>query len=246
MIPPENPVAVVTGASSGIGAAVALRLVSSGVRVAVMARRRDRLEELAAKADAQMLLLPVDLRDEEAVLEAFRQVRERWGGVDILINSAGLGRDAPLLSGETAAWREMLEVNVVALSICTREAIRSMRERNDRGHVIHISSITAHRVSAGASVYTASKAAVRSLTESLRLELHEAGSAIRVSSISPGFVDTEFTDNYHARAYSTRGEHDLFPMLQPEDIADAVIYVLSQPEHVQVHDILVRPTDQHT
>jgi NADP-dependent 3-hydroxy acid dehydrogenase YdfG len=186
----------------------------------------------------------VDLRQESDILAFFRAIRQRWGGVDVLINNAGLGHKQSLLDGDTEAWRDMLEVNVLALCICTREATRDMRQRGGKGHVVHISSMSGHRVPGGSGMYSATKFAVRSLTEGLRQELRQAGLDIRVSSISPGFVETEFAARYHQSEEKAETLYSQFPVLQPDDIANAVIYMLNQPEHVQIHDMLVRPTQQ--
>ncbi len=245
----RGKVALVTGASSGIGAACARRLAAEGLRVAACARRRERLDALAGE-NAAIVPFPVDLRDEAATLAMFAAVRERLGGVDVLVNDAGLGRRAPLAGGEAgtadaaAAWREMLEVNVLALSICTREAVKDMRARGDAGHVIHISSMAAHRVPEGSGLYSASKFAVRSLTEGLRQELRELKSGIRVTAVSPGFVETEFAAVYTGSEDVARKTYARFKCLAPDDVADIVLFALSRPPHVQIHDVLVRPTDQ--
>ncbi len=235
-------VALVTGASSGIGASVARALAGAGLKVAALARRAERLEGL--REAGEVLPLPADLRDEAAIARAFSAVRERWGGVDVLVNNAGLGRKAPLTSGETGAWREMLEVNVLALCVCTREAVADMRRRGDEGHVIHVSSMSAHRVPAGSGVYSATKFAVRSLTEGLRLELRELGSGIRVTAISPGFVETEFAERYHGSAAAAAETYGRYKVLEADDVTQALLFALSAPSHVQVHDLLVRPTAQ--
>jgi NADP-dependent 3-hydroxy acid dehydrogenase YdfG len=237
----------VTGASSGIGWAIATALAEAGMKVAACARRGDRLEALAASLpDAELLGVPTDLRDEASLAALFATVRARWGGVDVLVNNAGLGHAAPLVSGETARWREMLEVNVLALCVCTREAIADMRGRGDRGHVFHVSSMSGHRVPEGSGVYSATKYAVRSLTEGLRKELRALDSAIRVTAISPGFVETEFAERYHQSAAAAKETYSRFKVLEPADIADAVLYALSAPDHVEVHDVLMRPTAQST
>ncbi|MEM9006296.1 MAG: SDR family NAD(P)-dependent oxidoreductase [Cyanobacteria bacterium P01_F01_bin.86] len=242
-----TPVALVTGASSGIGQAIARTLAQASYRVALCARRSDRLQDLQkdlTAAGAEVLICPTDLRQESAILALFQTIRQTWGGVDVLINNAGLGRKAPLMSGATEAWQEMLDVNVLALCICTREAIQDMRQRGDRGHVVHISSLSGHRVPGTSGIYAASKFAVRALTEGLRQELRAANSQIRVSAISPGLAETEFAEKYHASAVVAQEVYGRFPVLQPQDVANAVAYVLSQPEYVQVHDILVRSTYQ--
>lgn len=241
------PVALITGASSGIGYAIATRLATEGYRLALCARRCDRLTALANLLQAkgvEVLTYGVDLRHEADILAMFAAIRHAWGGVDVLVNNAGLGHKESLLEGETEGWRDMLEVNVLALCICTREATRDMRQKGGSGHVIHISSMSAHRVPQGSGVYAASKFAVRALTEALRQELRAANSAIKVSSISPGFVETEFAAKYHHSEAKAQEVYGQFPVLQPEDIANAVAYVLAQPDYVQVHDLLLRPTQQ--
>jgi len=238
-------VALVTGASAGIGQAVAEMLARSGMRVAVWARRVDRLKELEkALPGAEIFPLAVDLRDERQILDGFAKIRDKWGGVDVLVNNAGLGHLSPLVSGETDKWREMLEVNVLALCICTREALADMRNRGDEGHVIHVSSMASHRVPPESGVYSATKYAVRSLTEGLRQELRALGSKIRVSALSPGYVETEFAAHYHQSEEEAKRTYGRFKVLEPRDLAEAVRFVLAAPPHVQVHDILLRPRDQ--
>lgn len=241
----KGKVALVTGASAGIGRTVAKMLAENGMRVAVCARRAERLAELAAEVPAaDWLTRSVDLRDEAEIGALFAEIRRRWGGVDVLVNNAGLGHDAPLSSGRTEHWRETLELNVLALSVCTREALSDMRRRGDDGHVVHVSSMAAHRVPPGSGMYSASKFAVRALTEALRQELREAGSRIRVSAVSPGYVETEFAAHYFKSQEAARKTHGRFKVLAPADVAEAVRYLLSAPPHVQVHDILMRPTEQ--
>lgn len=242
-------VALVTGASSGIGRATAARLAREGMRVAVAARREDRLEALAAELSAggaDVLAQPADLRDERSIARLFDAVRTRFGGVDVLVNNAGLGHAAPLTSGETELWREMLEVNVLALCVCTREAVRDMRARGDDGHVIHVSSMAAHRVPPGSGVYSATKYAVRSLTEGLRQELRELGSGVRVTAVSPGFVETEFAAGYHKSEEAARETYSRYRVLEDADVAETIAWVLSAPPHMQVHDVLMRPTEQRS
>jgi 17beta-estradiol 17-dehydrogenase / 3beta-hydroxysteroid 3-dehydrogenase len=240
-------VALVTGASSGIGRAVAAALAALGLRVAAAARRVERLEELRAEVGAAELLpLGVDLREEEQILQMFERVRAEWGGVDVLVNNAGLGHDAPLIGGSTAEWREMLEVNVLALCVCTREAILDMRRSGAEGHVVHVSSMAGHRVPPGSGVYSATKFAVRALTEALRQELRHDHSRIRVSAISPGYVETEFAERYHKSQAAAEKTYGRFKVLEPLDVANAVRFVLESPPHMQVHDILLRPRDQES
>ena len=244
--PAQRPVAIITGASSGIGLAIARRLASDGYNLAICARRKDRLTEVAdrlKRQDIDVLSQTVDLRDEAQILDFFTAVKSKWNQLDVLVNNAGLGHKESLMTGKTEAWREMLEVNVLALCICTREAISLMQPANS-GHILHVSSMSGHRVPAITGVYSASKFAVRSLTETLRRELRAANSKIRISSVSPGIVETEFAEKYHQSAEKADNTYSQFPVLQAVDIANAVSYALSQPEHVEVNDILVRPTQQ--
>ncbi|MFG6097946.1 SDR family NAD(P)-dependent oxidoreductase [Leptothoe sp. ISB3NOV94-8A] len=244
----NRPVAAITGASSGIGSAIATRLAADGYDLALCARRQQRLTELADTLSQQhgaaVLTQSVDLRDESQILAWFSAIATRFNHLDVLINNAGLGYQESLTSGSTEKWRETLDVNVIALSICTREAIKLMHNLGkDQGHVVHISSMSGHRVPSS-GMYSASKFAVRALTEGLRQELRADGSAIRISSISPGFVETEFAEKYSGSREQAQQVYNQFPVLQPNDIANAIGYVLSQPDHVQVHDILLRPTQQ--
>jgi 17beta-estradiol 17-dehydrogenase / 3beta-hydroxysteroid 3-dehydrogenase len=239
---------VVTGASSGIGAATARALARAGAAVTIGARRADRLEALAAEIRAEggcVAVRATDMRREDDVVALIGAARESFGGVDVLVNNAGLGRGAPLSSGATEVWREMLEVNVLGLAIATREAIRDMDRRGVAGHVVHVSSMAGHRVPGPDSgMYAATKFAVRALTEALRQELRTRKSAIRVSAISPGHVFTEFADVFSGRAGAQAEIDARGKILEPRDVAEAILWIVTQPPHVQVHDVLVRPTAQ--
>jgi NADP-dependent 3-hydroxy acid dehydrogenase YdfG len=239
---------VVTGASSGIGVATARAFGAAGARVTLAARREDRLhalgEELGA-AGVEVLVVRTDMRVEEQVVSLIARARERFGGVDVLVNNAGLGRAAPLSSAPTAYWREMLEVNVLGLSIATREAVSDMERRGVAGHVVHVSSMAGHRIPGTASgMYAASKFAVRALTEGLRRELRERQSPIRVSAISPGYVDTEFSAVFAGAPGAPADLTRRLKVLEPDDVAAAILWIVGQPPHVEVHDVLVRPTAQ--
>ncbi len=246
-----RPVAIVTGASSGIGLAIAHRLAASGYDLAICARREALLQEAAQTLrdhDIDVLAQVVDLREEAQILSFFAAVQARWGRLDVLVNNAGLGHKESLMTGKTEAWREMWDVNVLALCICTREAVSLMQTAGlgsaDSGHIVHVSSMSGHRVPAITGVYSATKFAVRSLSETLRRELREAHSNIRITAISPGIVETEFAEKYHQSAEKAQETYSAFPVLQAVDIANAVVYAISQPAHVEVNDILLRPTQQ--
>jgi NADP-dependent 3-hydroxy acid dehydrogenase YdfG len=240
--------ALVTGASSGIGSATARALAAAGAAVTLAARRRDRLDALAAElaaTGARVAVQPADMRHEEDILRVFAVARERFGGVDVLVNNAGLGRSAPLGSAPTELWREMLEVNVLGLCIATRAAIQDMDRRGVPGHVVHVASMAAHRVpSADSGLYAATKFAVRALTEALRQELRARKSPIRVTEVSPGYVLTEFASVFSGVPGADAEIDKRFKILEPADVAEAVLWIVTRPPHVEVHDILLRPTGQ--
>jgi NADP-dependent 3-hydroxy acid dehydrogenase YdfG len=243
----EDKVALVTGASSGIGRAVALQLAFAKMKVAVAARRARKLEELAAaikSAGAESLPVTVDLRDDEQLRASVAGVIRHFGGIDVLVNAAGLGHVAPLVSGDPAAFREMLEVNVLALAVATREAVADMQRRGVAGHVVNISSMSAYRVQAGAGMYAATKHAVRALSEGLRQELRQQGSPIRVTAISPGDTDTGFFEAMYGSAEEATAHRAPYRMLEPEDVAKAVLFTLTAPDHVEINDVQLRPVGQ--
>ncbi|MDJ0764952.1 MAG: SDR family NAD(P)-dependent oxidoreductase [Myxococcota bacterium] len=243
----RGKVALVTGASAGIGRAIAQDLSKAGMRLVLLARRLERLETLCADirtSGGEAVAVAADLRDTEQIGAAFERAREHFGGVDVLINNAGIGRIAPLMSGKTGFFRELLEVNVLALTVATREAIQDMLQRDAAGHVIHISSMSGHRVQAGSGMYAATKFAVRALTEGLRRELREAGSPIRVSSISPADTASEFFENLYKSAGLKEADPPPYRKMDASDVASAVSYILGTPPHVEVHDLLLRPIDQ--
>jgi len=245
----KDKVAVVTGASSGIGAAVAMGLVRQGLQVVGLARRIDKVQELSARlAEGPGKLHPIkcDVSKEEDILAAFEEVKKNLGGVDILVNNAGALHQTLLSEGSTDEWRNMVNVNVLGLAVCTREALQSMKERNkDDGHVIHINSIAGHYdlTTPGFHMYSATKHAVTVLTEGLRVELVSQGSKIRVTSISPGLVDTEMLRT-GAKSLDPEELFNRLPSLKPSDIADAVLYVLSTPSNVQIHELTVKPVGE--
>lgn len=237
----EGRVAVVTGASSGIGSAIVRELAGAGMKVAAAARRLDRLEALSDAGE--VLPVAVDLRDEAQVVHLFERTAAALGAPFALINNAGIGHEAPLADGDTEAWRAMLEVNVLGVCIATREALRRM----ERGSVIHVSSMSGHRVvGTGGGLYAATKFAVRALTDALRIELKEDGRPIRVGSISPGFVETEFHQHYFGDAEAAARTYSRIKVLEPADVARVCRQMLEAPEHVEIHDVLMRPREQRS
>jgi NADP-dependent 3-hydroxy acid dehydrogenase YdfG len=240
--------ALVTGASAGIGREVARKLATEGLHVAFCARREERLHTLADAIEAaggEALPIVCDLRDEAQIDAMFEQIEDEFGHIDVLVNNAGMGRRAPLIGGDPEKWRAMWEVNVHALTVCTSKAAQGMVER-DRGHIIHISSMSAHRVPEGSGMYSATKFAVRSLTEGLRMELRSRESRVRVTAISPGFVETEFAEKYSGDPERAEQIYEEVQAIQSVDIADSVWFVLNTPGNVEYHDLLLRPTHQES
>jgi len=241
-------VAVVTGASSGIGAAIAVDLVNAGVNVVALARRKERLEELKGKVSkttkAKLYPIKCDVSIEQEVKDAFAWVESNLGGVDILVNNAGITRRTNLVdSDNTKLIKEVIDTNVLGVVLCTREAFQSMKRRNVNGHVVLINSIAGHSVPFFAgklpsmNIYPATKHAVTALTEVLRQEFQSLDTKIKITSISPGVVRTEILS---PEVSSIKG----LAFLEAEDISQAVLYVLGTPPHVQVHELTIKPVGE--
>ncbi len=239
--PLAGKTAIVTGASSGIGAATAHQLASSGCNVALAARREDRLVALAAEIGGHAFAVPTDITDPEAAAALVVRTVKQFGAVDILVNNAGLGLYAPIAEGDPADWRMMFEVNVLGALYVTRATVRHMLERGS-GDIIFISSAAGRRVPHGhGAVYAATKHAITAIAEGLRMDLHHQG--IRVINVEPGLVRTEFPKNSYGNAEEYYAGKEYAP-LKAADIAEAVLYAVRQPSRVSVNEILVRPTEQ--
>ncbi|XP_069683468.1 farnesol dehydrogenase-like isoform X2 [Periplaneta americana] len=243
-------VAVVTGASAGIGAAIAQELVKKGLKVVGLARREDRIKELSETLSSEpgkLYALKCDVTKEADVKDAFEWVKSNLGGVDILVNNAGVASENSLTDGPVDSWRKILELNVLALSVCTREALQIMKERGvGDGHIIHMNSVSGHVLPPTVFpiyMYAASKHAVTALTEGLRRELVKENSRIRVTSISPGIVKTEIIEA-SGMAIPSEFLYGTFPHLEASDVADAVLYALGTPPHVQVQELTLRPVGE--
>ncbi|XP_069683502.1 farnesol dehydrogenase-like [Periplaneta americana] len=240
-------VAVVTGASAGIGAAIAKELVKKGLKVVGLARRVERVQELEKSlksAPGKLYPIKCDVTKEEEVKEAFKWVKDNLGGTDILINNAGVASINTLRDGPVENWRKIFDLNVLALSICTKEALQSMKEKGvDDGHIIHINGVSGHKVIYQFAMCSASKHSVTALTEGLRRELVNQKSKIRVTSVSPGAVTTEIGEAAGATPEMTAMFKDM-PFLAAEDVADAVLYVLGVPPHVQIHELMIKPVGE--
>jgi NADP-dependent 3-hydroxy acid dehydrogenase YdfG len=244
--PLAGKVALVTGASSGIGAATAVALADAGAAVAIGARRRDRLDTLATQlrdGGARVLPLDLDVTDEQACAAAVARTREELGGLDVLVNNAGVMLLGTIVGADTEDWRRMIETNVLGVLYMTAAAIDGMVEQGS-GDIVNMSSVAGRQARSGAGVYNASKWAVNAFSESLRQEV--TGRGVRIGLVEPGAVATELTDHItqpEARQASKQMVQGMTP-LQADDIARAVLYLVTQPPHVAVNEVLVRPTDQ--
>jgi NADP-dependent 3-hydroxy acid dehydrogenase YdfG len=244
--PLSGRVALVTGASSGIGEATAVALAEAGASVAIGARRRDRLDGLAARLDeagAKVVTLDLDVTDEASCRDAVARTRSELGGLDVLVNNAGVMLLGTIVGADPEDWRRMLDTNVLGLMYMTHAAIEGMVEQGS-GDVVNISSVAGRQARKGAGVYNASKWAVNAFSESLRQEVTTTG--VRVSLVEPGAVSTELTDHItqpEAKAASVQ-MYTSMRALHAEDVARAIVYVVTQPPHVAVNEVLVRPTDQ--
>ncbi len=237
-MPTDNPTALVTGASSGIGAACARALAGDGASVIVTGRNPAALEGLAAEIGGRAVA--ADLRERDQIDALFAAA----GQIDILVNSAGIAPRANVTDGDFDDFRALLEVNVLALTYCCQLALKSF-DPGRGGHIVNISSMSGHRVPASGGFYAPTKFAVRAVGESLRHELRAAGNPTRVTTISPGFVDTPLLDTYFKGDPESleRLKEDIH-MLRPEDVAHAVLHAVGAPPHVDVNDIQLRPTQQ--
>lgn len=224
--------ALVTGASSGIGKAIATALLDQGITVIGLCRSVDQLPDGVKP-------LACDLRDESAIKAAFETLEE----LDILVNSAGLAYLSRICDGNPSDWDEMWRVNVHALGLCSQLSLALFPEGG--GHILNLSSMSGHRVPPTGGFYASTKFAVRAISEALRAELKNSGNKTRISCLSPGFVDTPLLDKYFAgredQLAETRANID---MLTPEAIADTALHILTLPASVEINDVLLRSADQ--
>lgn len=235
----DNRIAVVTGASAGIGAATARALAQAGFRVVLGARRAERINELANQIGGQAF--PLDVTD-PASIEAFAQ---RVPLAHVLINNAGKSRGLdPIEKGNDSHWREMIETNVMGLLRVTRALLPALSQAPS-AHIVNVGSIAGLEVYPGGGGYTATKHAVRAITQTLRLEL--LGRPIRVTEIDPGMVETEFSmvrfDGDEARAKKV---YEGLTPLTAEDVADCIVWAVTRPAHVNIDQIVVKPVAQAT
>lgn len=243
-MPLRGKIVFITGASGGIAKALILALLEQGAKLTLATRTPIKLKWINKRNSnirKKVLLLPINLTSEKSICNAFKIAKKHWGKIDILINNAAFGTVAPIHNGSSQIWKEMLEVNILAATIMMREALYYF-DRKKGGHIINISSTSAHRIPPGGGFYAATKCALRALSEILRQELTEVGSPTKVSCVSPGRV----ASNFFQDKFSPPPRNQNLELLNPEDVAQAVIYQLNCPKHVAIQDIIMRSYKQKT
>lgn len=240
----STKIALVTGATAGIGEATAIKLAAEGWKLILTGRREERLIDLATRLNVPTKLLSVDMRNRVAVEAALDKLPDDWKNIDLLINNAGLSQGLePIHNGNPDDWDTMLDTNVKGLLYISRVVSRWMIEREIKGQIIHVSSTAGKEVYVNGNVYCASKHAVEALAKGMRLELNPYG--IRVGTVSPGMVETEFSivrfKGDKARAAKV---YEGFEPLRAEDVADGILFMVNRPPHVNISDLLIMPTAQ--
>jgi len=242
-------IAFVTGATSGIGKATALKLAGLNHDLIITGRRADRLKELKQLLENQhaikVLCLNFDIRNTDETENAINTMDAEWKNIDILVNNAGLAAGAdPIQSGLWSDWEQMIDTNIKGLLYLSKLIIPFMIQRK-KGHIINISSIAGKEVYAGGNVYCASKHAVEAITKGMRIDLLKHG--IKVTSVAPGMVETEFSIvRYHGDKEKANNVYKGLTPLFANDIADTIEFVVTRPPHVNINEILVMPTAQAT
>jgi clavulanate-9-aldehyde reductase len=238
-------VAAITGASSGIGEATALKVVEAGGAVALGARRTERIEALAERINAsggRAIAVTTDVGDEGQARAFVDAAIEQLGRLDVLVNNAGVMLLGPVQGADTEQWRRMIDANLYGVLYATHAAVPHLLQQGS-GHVVTVSSIAGVRASAGSAVYNATKFAVNAFSEAVRQEL--APHDVRVTTINPGAVETELRTHLSEDLQQQQRERFAdVEVLQAQDIADAIVYAIAQPPHVSINDVLVRPTRQ--
>ncbi len=247
MVSIQEQIVAITGASSGIGEACAQAFAKEGASLILAARRKDKLEAVATEIErayqSKVYLLELDVSDRATVKTSLAALPEPWHQVDILVNNAGLSRGLnKLQTGEIQDWEEMIDTNVKGLLYVTRSLLPGMVERN-QGHIINIGSIAGHQAYPGGNVYCATKAAVRTLSQGLKMDL--LGTPIRVSCVDPGTVETEFSQvRFRGDTEKAKKVYQGINALTPDDIAEIVVFCATRPPHVNISELLVLATDQ--
>jgi serine 3-dehydrogenase len=247
MVSVKDQIVLITGASSGIGEACAKVFAQAGAKLILMARRQQLLEQLAEQLSkeygCELHLIPVDVCDRSAIQSALDNLSADWSAVDILINNAGLSRGLDKVhEASIQDWEEMIDINIKGLLYMTRAILPGMVSRG-RGHVINIGSIAGHQTYPGGSVYCATKAAVKSISEGLKLDL--LGTPVRVTSVDPGMVETEFSDvRFRGDTERAKKVYQGLTPLTPDDVADVVFFCATRAPHVNINEVILMPVDQ--
>jgi NADP-dependent 3-hydroxy acid dehydrogenase YdfG len=245
----EGKLALITGASAGIGEACARLFAANGANLLLAARRADRLgrlkDVLETENKVRVSTWDVDVRDRDAVVAWCAELERKEWVPDILLNNAGLARGlVKFFEGRYEDWDEMIDTNVKGLLNVSRCVVPMMVARN-RGHVVNIGSIAGRMVYPGGNVYNATKFAVRALNEAMSIDL--VGTQVRVSSIDPGATETEFSEvRFRGDKVRAKAAYEGFQPLRAEDVANAVLYVVTVPPHVNVAEMVIMPTAQRS
>jgi NADP-dependent 3-hydroxy acid dehydrogenase YdfG len=244
----DGTVALVTGASSGIGEATALALAELGATVAIAARRVDRLTDLAARIPGRSLVIEADVTDEEQATAMVARTVDEFGRLDTLVNNAGVMLLGPAVGAPLSEWQRMVDLNVTALLYCAHAALPHLlaaAENSPRGvsDMVNVSSVAGRQTRSGSAVYNATKHGVGAFSDALRQEVTKRH--LRVSLVEPGAVATELAGHNRPEVRETlQARFATMERLQAPDIADAIAYIVSRPRHVAVNEMLIRPTDQ--
>lgn len=239
-------IALITGATSGIGQATALKAAETGFDIIITGRRDDRLQHLAEeirKKGSEVLTLCFDVRDAEAVKKAINSLEDKWKNIDVLVNNAGLAVGvSPIQEGIVDDWERMIDTNVKGLLYITRAVAPFMIQKNS-GHIVNIASIAGKEVYPGGNVYCATKHAVDALSRAMRTDMLKHN--IKVTNIAPGMVETEFSlVRYKGDAEAAKNVYKGMIPLSNEDIADTILFAITRPAHVCLNDIVIMPTAQ--
>lgn len=239
-------IALITGATSGIGQATALKAAEAGFDIIITGRRDDRLQHLAEeirKKGSEVLTLCFDVRDAETVKKAINSLEDKWKNIDVLVNNAGLAVGvSPIQEGIVDDWERMIDTNVKGLLYITRAVAPLMIQKNS-GHIVNIASIAGKEVYPGGNVYCATKHAVDALSRAMRTDMLKHN--IKVTNIAPGMVETEFSlVRYKGDAEAAKNVYKGMIPLSNEDIADTILFAITRPAHVCLNDIVIMPTAQ--
>ncbi len=243
----QDKIILITGASSGIGNACAKIFAGAGAKLILVARRSERLQQLADQLrhqfGVQIYILQLDVRDRLAVESALSNLPPSWSEIDILVNNAGLSRGLEKLhQGDFLDWEEMIDTNIKGLLYFSRYLVPGMVSRG-RGHVVNLGSIAGHQTYPGGNVYCATKAAVKAISEGLKQDL--LGTPVRVTSVDPGMVETEFSEvRFHGDTERAKKVYQGVKPLTPWDVADVIFFCITRSPHVNINEVILMPVNQ--